>query len=139
MVSRVVCSATSPRTSAVSGVRTMSRPGEGGGGASPPQAATTNMVRARLRILNRVIVSSPAGATLRSPPLARMEWLLPAMAAVIGAIVAAILARSRAHRQLAEARAETAAELAATKQDNKWLTEEVARQKQAIETTKVLL
>jgi DNA recombination protein RmuC len=68
-----------------------------------------------------------------------MEWFLPAMAAVIGAIVAAILARSRARRQLAEARAETAAELAATKQDNKWLTEEVARQKQAIETTKGLL
>jgi DNA recombination protein RmuC len=68
-----------------------------------------------------------------------MEWFLPAMAAAIGAIVAGILARSRARRQLAEARAETAAELAATKQDNKWLTEEVARQKQAIATTDALL
>jgi DNA recombination protein RmuC len=68
-----------------------------------------------------------------------MEWFLPAMAAAIGAIVAAVLARSRARRQLAEARAEMAAELAATNQDNKWLTEEVARQKQAIATTDALL
>ena len=68
-----------------------------------------------------------------------MEWFLPAMAAAIGAIVAAILARSRARRQLAEARADMAAELAATTQDNKWLTEEVARQKHARAASEALL
>jgi DNA recombination protein RmuC len=68
-----------------------------------------------------------------------MEWFLPAMAAVIGAILATVLARSHARRHLAEARADMAAELAATRQDNKWLTDEVARQKQALETNAALL
>jgi DNA recombination protein RmuC len=68
-----------------------------------------------------------------------MELILPALAAAIGAVLATVLARSRARRQLAEARAQTAAELAAAKQDNKWLTEEVARQKQALGATEALL
>lgn len=68
-----------------------------------------------------------------------MEFLLPAMAAAIGAVLATVLARSRAHRQLAEARAQTVAELAAAKQDNKWLTEEIARQKQTLGATEALL
>ena len=50
-----------------------------------------------------------------------------------------MLVRSRARRQLAEARAQMAADLAASKQDNKWLTEEVARQKQALGATGALL
>jgi DNA recombination protein RmuC len=68
-----------------------------------------------------------------------MDLLLPAIAAIAGAIVAAALAQSRGRRQLAEARAQMAAELAATTQDNKWLSEEVARQKQALSNADALL
>ena len=68
-----------------------------------------------------------------------MEWLLPAMAAVTAAVVATVLARSRARREVADARAQMAAELAASTQDNKWLTEEVSRQKQANCATEALL
>ena len=68
-----------------------------------------------------------------------MEWLLPAMAAAIAAVLATVLARSRARRQVAEARAQMAAELAASTQDNKWLREEVSRQKQATGATEALL
>src|SRR5688572_28411941 len=68
-----------------------------------------------------------------------MELMLPAMAAAIGAVLATVLARSRARRQLAEARAQMAADLAASKQDNKWLAEEVARQKLALGATAALL
>jgi len=68
-----------------------------------------------------------------------MELIFPAMAAAIGAVLATVLARSRARRQLAEARAQLAVELAASRQDNKWLTEEVARQKQALGATEALL
>lgn len=68
-----------------------------------------------------------------------MEVLVPALAALAAAAIAAALVRSGARRQLAEARAEMAGELAAAKQDNKWLTEEVARQKQALGATGALL
>jgi DNA recombination protein RmuC len=68
-----------------------------------------------------------------------MELVVAAMAAVTGAVLATVLLRSRGRRQLAEARAQMAAELAASKQDNKWLTEEVARQKQALGATEALL
>ena len=68
-----------------------------------------------------------------------MELLVPAIAALVTAALATALARSRARRQLAEARAEMAGDLAAAKQDNKWLTEEVARQKQALGATGALL
>jgi DNA recombination protein RmuC len=68
-----------------------------------------------------------------------MDWFFPAVAAAIGAIVATLLARSRADRQVAEARADMVAELAATRQDNKWLTDEVERQKQTLASTEGLL
>ena len=68
-----------------------------------------------------------------------MDWFLPAVAAAIGAIVATLLARSRAERQVAEARADMVAELAATRQDNKWLTEEVERHKQSLAAAEGLL
>jgi len=68
-----------------------------------------------------------------------MELLVPAIAALAAAAIATVLALSRARRQLAEARAEMAGELAAAQQDNKWLTEEVARQKQALGATGALL
>lgn len=68
-----------------------------------------------------------------------MEVLVPALAALAAAAIAAALVRSGARRQLAEARAEMAGELAGAKQDNKWLTEEVARQKQALGATGALL
>ena len=68
-----------------------------------------------------------------------MELLVPALAALLAAAIATTLARSRTRQQLAEARIQMAAELAAAKQDNKWLTEEVARQKQALGATAALL
>ena len=68
-----------------------------------------------------------------------MELLVPAVVALVAAAIATALARSRSRRQMAEARAEMAGELAAAKQDNKWLTEEVARQKQALGATGALL
>jgi DNA recombination protein RmuC len=55
----------------------------------------------------------------------------------VGVIVA--LARSHARRQAAEVRAETAAELAASRQDNKWLAEEIDRQKAALGAMQELL
>lgn len=65
-----------------------------------------------------------------------MDVLVPAVVtlaivALVGA-VATLLARSRT-------RAEMAGALAAAQQDNKWLTEEVARQKQALGATGALL
>ena len=72
-----------------------------------------------------------------------MDLLAPAVVTLtIVAVVAAVttsLARSRARREMAEARAEMAGALAAAQQDNKWLTEEVARQKQALGATGALL
>ena len=68
-----------------------------------------------------------------------MELLIPAIAALCAAAIADVLARSRTRRQVVEARAQMAAELAASRQDNKWLTEEVARQKQALGATEALL
>jgi DNA recombination protein RmuC len=67
-----------------------------------------------------------------------MDWFFPAVAAAIGAIVATLLARSRALRQVAEAKAAMAAELAATRQDNKWLADEVERHKQSLAATEGL-
>ena len=81
--------------------------------------------------------ASRAATLLRFKGL--MEFLVPAIVALVAAAVATALARSRARRQMAEARAEMAGELAAAKQDNKWLTEEVARQKQALGATVTLL
>lgn len=50
-----------------------------------------------------------------------------------------VLVQSHARRQIAEARTELAAQLAATNQDNKWLTEEIDRQKAALGATQQLL
>ena len=58
-----------------------------------------------------------------------MEVLLAAAVAIAAAAIVATLMRSQARRELAEARTELSAALAASKQDNKWLTEEIARQK----------
>ena len=71
------------------------------------------------------------------PPIVTVT--LVAVVAVVVAAVATSLARSRARHEMAEARAEMAGALAAAQQDNKWLTEEVARQKQALGTTGALL
>jgi DNA recombination protein RmuC len=68
-----------------------------------------------------------------------MDLILLAVAAAVAAAVATILARSKARRERAEARAETAGELAAARQDNKWLTEEIARHKEALGATQALL
>lgn len=68
-----------------------------------------------------------------------MDWLFPVVAAAIGAVVATLLAQSRAHRQVAEARVDMVAELAAARQDNKWLAEEVERQKQSLASAEGLL
>jgi DNA recombination protein RmuC len=64
---------------------------------------------------------------------------LMAVVAVVVAAVATSLARSRARHEMAEGRAEMAGALAAAQQDNKWLTQEVARQKEAIGATGALL
>ena len=71
------------------------------------------------------------------PPIVTVT--LVAVVAVVVAAVATSLARSLARHEMAEARAEMAGALAAAQQDNKWLTEEVARQKQALGTTGALL
>lgn len=68
-----------------------------------------------------------------------MELLVPVITALVAAAIATVLAQSRTSRQLADARAQMAGELAAATQDNKWLTEEVARQKQALGATEALL
>ena len=68
-----------------------------------------------------------------------MDLLVPALAALAAAGIATVLVRSRARRQLAEARAGMAGVMAAARQDNKWLTEEVARQKEALGATEALL
>ena len=68
-----------------------------------------------------------------------MEVLLPAAVALVTAVVTAVLVRSQARHQLAEHRAQMAGELAASKQDNKWLTEEIGRHKAALGATQELL
>ena len=68
-----------------------------------------------------------------------MEPWISALAILAAAAIATMLARSRAGRQLAETRAQMAADLVAATQDKKWLTEEVARQKQALGATASLL
>lgn len=68
-----------------------------------------------------------------------MDVILAAAVALGAALLAYVLARSRAQREAAEARATMAGELAAARQDNKWLAEEVARQKSALDATERLL
>jgi DNA recombination protein RmuC len=68
-----------------------------------------------------------------------MDAIVLVAGAIIAAMLAAVLARSHARRQVAEARAEMAGDLAASRQDNKWLAEEIARQKAALGSTQQLL
>jgi DNA recombination protein RmuC len=60
-------------------------------------------------------------------------------AALAAAAIVLLISRAIAARQLAEARAESAGDIAALRQDNKWLTEEIARHKEALGTTQDLL
>ena len=68
-----------------------------------------------------------------------MDAIVLAAVALVAAALTMALVRSRARRQVAEARADMAAELAASQQDNKWLTEEINRQKVALSATQELL
>jgi DNA recombination protein RmuC len=68
-----------------------------------------------------------------------MTFLTLVAAVAITAVVSAIIARALAGRQLAETRAALATQLASVEQDNKWLREETARQKQALGSTQELL
>ena len=68
-----------------------------------------------------------------------MELLLPIAAALGAAVVVAVLMRLQTARRLAEAHARMAAELAAARQDNKWLTDDIGRQKDALQATQQLL
>ena len=68
-----------------------------------------------------------------------LDALTVALVAILAAAVSTLLARAIGRRQVAESRAETAGELAAVRQDNKWLTEELERQRQALGSTQELL
>jgi DNA recombination protein RmuC len=68
-----------------------------------------------------------------------MDILAPVIAAVVAALLTFLIARSIAARHLAEARAALAGELATAKADNRWLTEELTKQQQALGSTQNLL
>ena len=68
-----------------------------------------------------------------------MDILAPVVAAVVAALLTFLIARNIAARHLAEARAALAGELATAKADNRWLTEELTKQQQALGTTQNLL
>lgn len=68
-----------------------------------------------------------------------MEILVPVIAAVFAALVTWLIARIVAGRHLAEARAALAGEVATAKADNRWLTEELTKQRQALGSTQSLL
>lgn len=68
-----------------------------------------------------------------------MEVIALVVVALVAGGLTMVLVQSHARRQVAEARAELAAQLAATNQDNKWLTEEIDRQKAALGATQELL
>jgi DNA recombination protein RmuC len=61
------------------------------------------------------------------------------LAAVLAAAITYVLTRSQAGRQLAEARAAWATDLAAARQDNKWLQQEIERERESVGTTRTLL
>ena len=71
--------------------------------------------------------------------MAAMDALSLLAGAVVAGPLAYLLARAHASRQLADLRAASAAEVAAATQDNKWLREEVERQRQAAGSTHELL
>jgi DNA recombination protein RmuC len=68
-----------------------------------------------------------------------MDPVTAAFSVCATALVVAVVMYLHGRRQLADARAELAAELAAARQDNRWLNEEVARQKETLGTTQSLL
>ena len=68
-----------------------------------------------------------------------MDALSLVAGAVLAGPIAYVLARSHALRQLADIRAASASELAAATQDNKWLREELERQREAAGSTHELL
>src|SRR5688572_10892729 len=68
-----------------------------------------------------------------------MDILIPLIAAALGALLATFVMRTIAARQLAEARVAMTTQLAAAEQDNKWLREEIERQKQALGSTEKML
>lgn len=68
-----------------------------------------------------------------------MDFLSLVAGAAAAVPIAYLVARARALRQLADIRAAAASELAAAVQDNKWLREEVERQRQASGATRELL
>src|SRR5689334_7388070 len=71
--------------------------------------------------------------------MAAMDVASLAAGALVAGPIAYLIARGRALRQLGEVRASTASELAAALQDNKWLREEVDRQKETTGSTRELL
>ena len=71
--------------------------------------------------------------------MAPMDFVALIVGALIAGPVAYLVARSRALGQLGDAKAAAASELAAAQQDNKWLRDEVERQKEAAGTTRDLL
>src|SRR3954465_2141263 len=71
--------------------------------------------------------------------MARMDLIALVAGGLIAGSVAYLVARGRALRQLGDVRAAAAAELATVAQDNKWLRDEVERQKQASGSTQELL
>jgi DNA recombination protein RmuC len=68
-----------------------------------------------------------------------MEYLLALAAAMIAAAVAALLTRAQQLRRFAEERVALATQLAASQQDNLWLREEIARQKQSLGSMQEML
>jgi DNA recombination protein RmuC len=68
-----------------------------------------------------------------------MDLVSLAIGTVLAAPIAYLLARSRALRQLGDVRAAAASELASALQDNKWLREEVERQRDMAGSTRELL
>jgi len=61
------------------------------------------------------------------------------VAAVIAAAITYLLTRSQAGRELAEARATWATDLASARQDNKWLQQEIERERESVAGTRTLL
>src|SRR5262245_54455153 len=68
-----------------------------------------------------------------------MDPMTAAFAICATALVVAVVMHSHGRRQVADTRAALAAELAAARQDNKWLSDEIARQKETLGTTQALL
>ena len=68
-----------------------------------------------------------------------LAFLIGLVAAILAAAITYLLTRSQAGRELAEARAAWTTELTAARQDNKWLQQEVERERQSMGDTRALL